>query len=66
LFGRDCYYRPVLVVDMEAYLKESLKNPDLLKGDIFTDCYMFLYNYIRKVMFLPGHIEQFQTIFNCN
>jgi hypothetical protein len=64
IFGRDKYFRPTIVLDFDSVNKMMLTNPDLVRLEHVQNTLVFLWNYIRKVMFLDGHVEQWITIFN--
>lgn len=64
IFGRDKYFRPTLVLDLENVNNMIVSKPDLVTLENVQNTLVFLWNYIRKVMFLDGHVEQWITIFN--
>ena len=39
-------------------------NPEALTVDVFLDLFQFLWEYVVRVMFLPGQIVQWNTILN--
>lgn len=57
IHGRDRYYRPAVIINMDRVVRQMAINPELEQGENFTNAFLFLYNYILKVMLLPGHIE---------
>jgi hypothetical protein len=62
--GRDKYFRPTLVLDLDAALKVMEVHPTLITAENVLEAFVYLWNYIKKVMFLDGHIEQWIGIFN--
>ena len=58
------YYRPILVMDCERIMKLSTQNPWYVTSQIIKECLMFMINYIRKVMFLEGHVDYWHFLMN--
>ncbi len=58
-FGRDCFFRPIVIFNMEKFYKENLEI-DLKPATIF------LFDYIVKYMLLPGQIENIDLILKMN
>jgi len=42
------------------------KDPDLVTPETFQELYVFMFNYCKKVLFLPGQVEQWVTICDLN
>ena len=42
------------------------EDPDLASADVFCSLFIFLYNYVKKAMLMPGHIEQWIVIMDLN
>lgn len=57
IHGRDKFYRPAVIINMDNVVRQMALNPEIEQGENFTNAFLFLYNYILKVMLLPGHIE---------
>lgn len=66
LFGRDKLYRPCFVLDGGVINRINKENPEAITAEIFTELFMFLYSYVKNCMLLPGHVDQWVTIFNLN
>lgn len=64
IHGRDKFMRPAVIINIDRTIKQIAIKPELNEGENFTAAFLFLYNYMQKVMLLPGHIEQFVTIFD--
>jgi len=56
-YGRDCFYRPILIINCLKIEQEKAEISDL-KLSI-----MFMMDYIVKYMLLPGQIENINIIF---
>lgn len=52
------------MLDFDNVNKMMQTNPDLVTIQHVQNTLVFLWYYIRKVMFLDGHVEQWITIFN--
>jgi hypothetical protein len=57
ILGRDKYFRPCLVLDCAVMAKLNKSDPSLLATENFNAEFVFLFQYLRYVMFLPGHID---------
>ena len=64
IFGRDKYYRPCVIQDIERIVQVMKSDPDLITVDNFTNLYAFHYEYCMKVMMLPGQVETWMHIVN--
>ena len=64
IFGRDKFYRPCIVMDAEAMARLMKEDPNAITGETFADLWVFLYMYIKNVMLLPGHIDNWVNIVN--
>ena len=40
--------------------------PEMITSEVFNEMFMFLYMYVKRVLLLPGHIEQWVTICDLN
>ena len=62
LFGRDKFYRPTFVLDLLEMT--NLIEIDTTVGNIkvFIDLFTFYWEYVTRVMFLPGQIVQWNII----
>ena len=54
IFGRDKYYRPTFVVDGRNMVEFDRREPDVLNGANLCQAFCYLFNYMKRVMFLPG------------
>lgn len=66
IFGRDKFYRPAFVMDGRIMADIAKKNPEMITAEVFNDMFVFLFNYLKKVILLPGQIEQWVTIMDLN
>jgi hypothetical protein len=57
IFGRDKYYRPCIVLDAAVMAQIVAKDPDCISTQNFTNLFIFLYQYITRVMFAKGHVD---------
>ena len=64
IFGRDKYYRPCLVMDAAVMHRLGKESPESVTSDNFTALFIFLYQYLKNVMFLNGYVDQWVTIVN--
>ena len=54
LHGRDKFFRPCIIMDGQIMVDLHKKNPELITPEVMTDLFVYLHNYLRKVMFMPG------------
>ena len=66
IHGRDKYFRPLFVMDGALMGNLAKKQPELVTPEAFTELFVFYMNYCRKVLFLPGQVEQWITICDLN
>lgn len=64
IFGRDRFFRPCLVMDAEVMARLTKEDPECVESANFTALFIFLYQYLKNVMFLPGFADQWITIIN--
>lgn len=64
VFGRDKYYRPIVIMDAERIYRLSKIDKSVVTAENFTESWLFLYNYITKVMHLPGQADMWMNICN--
>ena len=64
ILGRDKFYRPTFVMDVEAMARLTIEDPAIVTVEVFTDLFTFLWEYVTRVMLLPGQIVQWVTIIN--
>ena len=62
LHGRDKWYRPCFVMDGQIIARMAKKEPECVTSDVFNDMFVFLFAYLKKVILLPGQVEQWVTI----
>ena len=66
IHGRDKLLRPAFVMDGGVIERLHKEDPDLCSADVFCSLFIFFYNYMKKVMLMPGHIEQWIVIMDLN
>ena len=66
LHGRDKWYRPCFVMDGRIMADMAKREPEMITSEVFNDMFVFLFAYLKKVILLPGHIEQWVTICDLN
>lgn len=57
IHGRDKYYRPIVVMDAAAMYRMIKEDKNSVNAEHLTELWIFLYMYIREVMFLPGQAD---------
>ena len=62
MFGRDKFYKPTYIMDVEVMVRLVKTEPDIITVDVFLDLFAFLWEYVSRCMFLPGQIVQWNTI----
>ena len=61
IFGRDKYYRPNLIFDQVKFRVLYNQDPKYVCAESVAQAFGFLWNYIRKTMFLEGHVDHWQA-----
>lgn len=64
IHGRDKYYRPALVIDIGMVVKQMSIQPELITSDNCIAAIAYIWRYMKEVMFLDGHIEQWVSLFD--
>lgn len=64
VYGRDKHYRPTIVTDLAIIVKLMVTDPEVASVKAMQDSFVFVWNYIRKVMFLEGHVNHWNSIMN--
>ena len=64
IYGRDRYYRPTFIVDAVSIQNFNRQEQKQILGSEFNEAFYYLYNYIKKVMLLPGQIDYCNLIVN--
>ena len=64
VYGRDKHYRPTIVTDLAIIVKLMVTDPEVASVKAMQDSFVFVWNYIRKVMFLEGHVDHWNSIMN--
>ena len=54
LFGRDKFYRPCFVMDGLLISRLVKSDPEIINPEVFNQMFYFIYQYIKKVILLPG------------
>ena len=49
-------------MDAEVIVRLAKEDPDCMNPDNFVEAFFFMFEYLKKVILLPGHIEQWITI----
>ena len=62
IFGRDKYFRPAFVFDGFRFVEYIEKYPGLVTPENIVRAFVFLWNYLKEVMFLDGHVDYFNYI----
>ena len=57
LHGRDKFFRPCIVMDGQVMADINKKTPELITPEVLSILFVWLHNYLRKVMFMPGQVE---------
>ena len=60
--GRDKWLRPTFIMDAEVMVRLNKSDPDTMSPENFVEAFLFMFEYCKKVMLLPGHVEQWITI----
>ena len=63
IYGRDKFYRPCVIIDA-AVLNKLNSEPGIVTAENFNALWIFLYVYMRKVMFLDGQVDMWMTLVN--
>ena len=66
VFGRDKFFRPCFVMDAAVMARLAKDDPEMVSPEVFNAMFVFLFAYLKKVMLLPGQIEQWVTICDLN
>ena len=64
--GRDKWFRPCLVLNSGVLSQIKISHPDLFDIDLLSTATIFILEYVKKYMFLPGQIENWVVIHNIN
>jgi hypothetical protein len=62
--GRDKKFRPCIIIDASVIAHFKQSQPDLFDMDALATATIFIMEYVKKHMFLPGQIEQWVVITN--
>ena len=49
-------------MDGRIMAEMAKKEPDMITAEVFNEMFLFLFQYIKKVLLLPGQQEQWVTI----
>jgi len=60
--GRDKEYRPLIIFDAKRIVEIGKSDSSIVSTDAITNGFMFLWNYIKHVIWLPGHVNHWITI----
>ena len=61
--GRDKFYRPTVIMD-GGVMAQMAKDDKTMMEAALEEMWFYLYNYIRKVLFLPGMVDTW--VFLCD
>lgn len=64
VYGRDRHYRPIIVNDLPRMIDLAANDPEVASTESMQAAFVFIYNYIKRVMFLPGHVDHWTSITN--
>lgn len=64
IFGRDKYFRPNLIIDAVQMVNVKKKDANAITTETFTEMFIFLFQYIDNIMFLPGHVDMWVNVVN--
>jgi hypothetical protein len=62
LFGRDKFYRNTVCMDITKIIHFSSSDPSLVSTEAIQTSFIFLWSYMKRCMFLPGHSDHWNTI----
>ena len=51
-------------MDLEIMARLNQTDPDLMTTEVFLELFMFFWEYISRVMYLPGQVVQWNNIAN--
>ena len=66
LHGRDKLFRPCFVMDGAIMAELAKTQPEIISAEVFNDMFTFMWVYVKKVILLPGQVEQWITICDLN
>lgn len=66
IFGRDKFFRPTFIMDGANLMRMQREDPNTATVETFTVMLTYLVRYVREVMFLPGHVDQWISIMDMN
>ena len=66
IHGRDKYFRPTFIIDGAILTRLQKEDPNTVSVETFNVILTFLIRYMREVMFLKGHVDQWVTIMDMN
>jgi hypothetical protein len=55
--GRDKFYRPIIIMDGGVIASLVKEDKALFETEAMGEVWFYLYNYVRKVMFVPGMVD---------
>ena len=66
LYGRDKYYRPIMIQDCGIIATLCASEPDICNSDNMMMLHEFYTQYCKQVLFLPGQVETWMQIVQMN
>lgn len=64
IYGRDRHYRPIIVTDLPRIIAMAASDPEVVSTESMQASFIFVWNYLKRVMFLPGHVDHWNSIMN--
>ena len=55
--GRDKWLRPTFIMDAGVMVTLGKSDPDTMTPHNFVEAFLFMFEYAKKVILLPGHVE---------
>ena len=66
LHGRDKWYRPCFIMDGRVMAQMAKQQPEMITSEVFNEMFCYLFMYVKRVLLLPGQVEQWVTICDLN
>ena len=57
IHGRDKCFRPIMVMDLAVLIKIYKVDKDTVTAQVFIELFVFMWQYMKDVMFLNGHTD---------
>ena len=66
IHGRDRQFRPIFIFDMFVFQTMKVKEPQLFELHKIKTACVFLMEYVKKNLFIPGRVESWVEIIDFN